>query len=74
MPDKWQVARRRCRQQMPKLEGKISNRVYLLISRQYIWGNITKPLEEMTDINFLSLPGVGLKILKEIRAVIPAPS
>jgi len=58
-----------------KLEGKVSTRVCLLVSRLYLWaGNLEKPLEQVTDDEFLSCYAVGLKTLEEIRKVIPAPA
>jgi hypothetical protein len=56
-----------------KLAGKVSNRVLLLIGRQYLYGWLKKPLEEVTDDEFLSRENIGPRTLQEVRSVIPAP-
>jgi len=56
-----------------KLEGRVSERIKLLIARQYLWGEYTKPLEELTDQELLAVAYVGPKTVAEIRKVIPAP-
>ena len=59
--------------ELPKLAGRVSNRVYLLIGRYYLWGFLDKPLEQITDEEFLSIKWLGTKTVEEIRKVIPAP-
>ena len=59
--------------ELPKLAGRVSNRVYLLIGRYYLQGFLDKPLEQTTDEELLSIKGLGTKTLEEIRKVIPAP-
>ncbi len=61
------------KQERFKVEGKISNRVCLLLARCYIWGWLSKPLGEITDKEFLGHDGIGPRTLAEIRTVIPAP-
>jgi len=60
--------------EMGKLTGKVGNRVFLLLLRQYLYSNVEKPIEEITDAEFLNFRGVGPKTLAEIRAVLPAPT
>jgi hypothetical protein len=60
--------------EMPKLRGLISDRAYFLLSRFYLWGYIQKPLDQVTDEEFMAIPGMGLITLKEIRRVLPGPT
>lgn len=62
------------KEEEPKLLGKVSRRTLLLIARQYVYGDLYKPLESITDEEFLSHFGVGLKTLAEIRSVLAAPA
>ncbi len=63
------IRRRECQ----KIEGKVSERVRLVVARGYLLAGLVKPLEEITDKEFLACPEVGSKTLAEIRTVIPAP-
>lgn len=65
--------REKARIEKAKIEGKVSERVALLVSRYYLMGYFKKPLEQMTDEDFLSQLFVGPKTLAEIRKVIPKP-
>lgn len=71
--DTWNKQRKRSDEVKAKLEGKVSDRVKLLIARFYLWGWLEKPLEELSDVDFLWCDGCGVKTLQEIRKVIPAP-
>lgn len=62
-----------CNREGAKLEGKVSIRIYLLLLRCYLYGDLTKPIEQVTDEELLSYYGVGPKTLAEIRKVVPAP-
>jgi len=55
------------------LDGKASNRVVFLMARAYLYGNLVKPLDELTDEELLAEPLVGPKTVEEIRTVIPSP-
>jgi len=55
------------------LDGKASSRAVLLIARAYLYGDLVKPLDELTDEELLAQPWVGPKTVEEIRAVIPSP-
>lgn len=61
-------------EELPKLKGKVSTRVELLLSRCYMYGDLEKPLESITDSQFLSVYGFGPKTLADIRKVIPSPA
>lgn len=68
--EKDEISTRECQ----KIEGKVSERVRLVVARGYLYaGRLVKPLEEITDKEFLACPEVGSKTLAEIRTVIPAP-
>ena len=69
------VARRRLWEEgvRPKLDGRVSDSVMLFIGRAYYDGFLNKPIEEVSDVEFLSLRGFGPKTLAQIRRVIPAP-
>lgn len=54
----------------PKLAGRVSEPVMLLLGRTYNDGLLNKPIEEVTDAEFLSLRGFGPKVLAKIRRVI----
>ena len=56
-----------------KIRGKVSERVELLILRCYMYGGLEKPLETVTDEEFLSISGLGRKTLAALRQVIPSP-
>lgn len=62
------------RQHLSKIEGKVSMRVLLLVFRCYLYGDLEKPIEEVTDKEFLKCFAVGPKTLAEIRSVIPNPA
>ena len=59
--------------EVAKLVGKVSYRVYILVSRFYLRDFLNKPLEHYTDKEFLRVKGLGPKTLQEIRKAIPAP-
>jgi len=56
-----------------KVEGLVSNRVFLVLARCYLYGYLTGSLEHYTDEDFLTLPELGPKTLLEIRRAIPSP-
>lgn len=56
-----------------KIAGKVSHRVELLVRRSYLFRYIKKPIEQINDAEWLSVPDVGYQTLREIRKVIPAP-
>lgn len=56
-----------------KLLDKVSARVWFAVGRGYIDGLLTKPLEQITDKEFLKVFGLGQFTLAEIRQVIPKP-
>ena len=67
--ERAKISTRECQ----KIEGKVSERVRLVVARGYLYeGRLVKPLEEITDKEFLACPEVGPKTLAEIRMVIPA--
>ncbi|KKM17728.1 hypothetical protein LCGC14_1672920 [marine sediment metagenome] len=70
---KWAIRRKRSDKVHAMLDGKASNRVILLIARAYLYGDLVKPLDELTDEELLAEPWVGVRTVKEIRAVIPSP-
>ena len=72
--EKMEKRRRRFNtEDRPKLQGKVSKRAELLITRCYLYGILEKPLEAVTDAEFLSIGDVGPKTLAEVRKIIPAP-
>lgn len=73
MKEVWKQREKLSAQEGGKLKQKASRRIYLLVSRCHLYGPLEKPLEQVTDEEFLSCYGVGPKSLKEIRKVIPAP-
>jgi len=70
---KWAIRRKRSDKVHALLDGKASSRVILLIARAYLYGDLVKPLDELTDEELLAGPWVGPKTVEEIRAVIPSP-
>ncbi len=70
---KWAIRRGRSDKVRALLDGKVSSRVILLIARAYLYGDLVKPLDELTDEELLAEPWVGPKTVEEIRAVIPSP-
>ncbi len=74
MDDKEWVARRKRADHINEiLDGKISNRASMLISREYLYGFQEKPIEELTDAELLGTMGIGPKTVAELRTVVPAP-
>jgi len=72
MDDKdWEIRRERADKVHALLDGKATNRAVLLIARAYLYGDLVKPLDELTDKELLAKPFVGPKTVEEIRAVIP---
>jgi len=57
-----------------KIEGKVSRRIEMRIARCYMYGDLRKPLESITDVEFLSVFDIGPKTLADIRKIIPAPA
>ena len=75
--DYFEVQRRReyfDEKERPEIQGKVSVRVELFLSRCYMFGDLKKPLNTITDAEFLSIAGLGPKTLANIRQVIPAPA
>ena len=70
---KWEASRKRADRVKGILEGKVSNRVCMLITREYLWGFQEKPLEELTDAELLGSKFIGPKTVAELRTVVPAP-
>ncbi|MBA7620569.1 hypothetical protein ES703_27921 [subsurface metagenome] len=70
---KWEASRKRADRVKEILEGKVSNRVCMLITREYLWGFQEKPLEELTDAELLGSKFIGPKTVAELRTVVPAP-
>jgi hypothetical protein len=54
----------------PKLAGKLPRRIELIIARAYMRGDLEVPLEEVEDMEFDRIRGVGPGTLAEIRKVI----
>jgi len=74
MDDKeWEIRQERAKKVHALLDGRASRRVVLLITREYIWFGLEKPLDELTDKELLARKFVGPKTVEEIRTVIPAP-
>lgn len=74
----WRISERaRVRfdkEERPKIHGKVSVRIEFLITRCYLYGFLDKPLESITDAEFLAIGDVGPKTLAAIREVFPAPA
>ena len=70
---KWATRRERADKVHALLNGKTNNRVVMLIARAYLYGDLVKPLDELTDEQLLAEPWVGPKTIEGIRAVIPPP-
>jgi len=74
MDDKdWEIRRERADKVHALLNGKATDRAVFLIARAYLYGDLVKPLDELTDKELLAEPFVGPKTVEEIRAVIPSP-
>ncbi len=61
-------------QEASKVKGKISLRAFLVLARGYLYGDVDKPLEALTDKELRKIYGLGINTLAEIRCVIPAPA
>jgi len=70
---KWEIRRERADKVHALLDGKASNRVVFLMARAYLYGDLVKPLDELTDEELLAEPLVGPKTIEAIRAVMPSP-
>ena len=71
MNDKeWAIRRERADKVHALLDGRATKRAVFLIARAYLYGDLVKPLEELTDKELLAEPLVGPKTVEEIRAVI----
>ena len=74
MGDKdWKIRRERADKVHALLDGKATDRVVFLMARAYLYGDLEKPLDELTDEELLAEPLVGPKTVEAIRAVIPSP-
>ncbi len=71
VPIDWKTRRRLSDTNQDKLKGKVSHRTELQIARAYLYDGFKIPIEEASDMQLLSLYGVGLKTLREIRQVFP---
>ncbi|GAJ03241.1 unnamed protein product [marine sediment metagenome] len=69
----WEIRRERADKARALLDGKATDRVVRLIARAYLYGDLEKPLDELTDEELLAKPLVGPKTVEAIRAVIPSP-
>lgn len=69
----FEERRRLWDRELLRIHRMFSTRVALLLGRGYIYGNLDKPLEQVTDAEFLTVYGLGAKTLTEIRRVIPSP-
>ncbi|MBA7711956.1 hypothetical protein ES703_120924 [subsurface metagenome] len=70
---KWAASRKRADRVNEILDGKVSNRARMLITREYLYGWQEKPLEELTDAELLGTKFIGPKTVAELRTVVPAP-
>lgn len=71
---KWEARRKRADRVKEILDGKVSDRACMLITREYLWGWQEKPLEELTDAELLGTKFIGPKTVAELRTVVPAPT
>ena len=69
----WEARRRRANRVDEILCGKISNRARMVLAREYLYGYLEKPLEELTDTELLGSKFIGPKTVAELRIVVPAP-
>lgn len=69
----WEIRQERTKKVHALLDGKASRRVIFLMARAYLYGDLEKPLDELTDEELLAEPFVGPKTVAEIRAAIPSP-
>lgn len=75
MDDKdWKIRQERKDKVHALLDGKTTDRVIFLMARAYLYGDLEKPLDELTDEELLAEPLIGPKTVEAIRAVIPSPS
>ena len=56
----------------PKLTSRVSATVLRMLGYAYYAGWLNKPIEKVTDAEFLSIQGIGPVTLAEIRRVIPS--
>jgi len=70
---KWEARRRRAHRVNEILDGKISDRARMLIVRDYLFGALEKPLEELTDAELLGTKFIGPRTVAELRTVVPSP-
>lgn len=74
MDDKIREIRRERRDKaLVLLDGKATDRVVMLVARAYLYGDLVKPLDELTDEELLAAPFIGPRTVEAIRAVIPSP-
>ena len=75
MDDKeLEIRQERAKKVHALLDGRATNRAVFLMARAYLYGDLVKPLDELTDKELLAEPLVGPKTVEEIRAVIPSPA
>jgi hypothetical protein len=60
-------------EESPKVIGVFPERIKNAIARGYCKGILHRPLEEVTDKQFLTVPGLGFVTLRIIRERIPGP-
>lgn len=69
----WEIRRERADKVHALLDGIATDRVVRLIARAYLFGNLEKPLDKLTDEELLAEPLVGPKTVEAIRTFIPSP-
>jgi len=72
--DNWESRRKYFHEkEKPKIDGKLSKRIVDLLARGYMRSDLEGPLEELEDVEFRRVYGLGITTLAEIRKVIPVP-
>jgi hypothetical protein len=72
--DNWESRRKYFHEkEKPKIDGKLSKRIVDLLARGYMRSDLQGPLEELEDVEFRRVYGLGITTLAEIRKVIPVP-
>lgn len=69
----WAIRQERASKVHSLLDGKVPDRVTRLVARGYLFGELKKPLDELTDKELLAELWIGPKTLKAIRTVLPTP-